>query len=733
MIIGDTGPAAGIGLVTAPDGYAEGWAVSTGLWNGLRSWGSLSGKRTHVAGVLVDRKLSLFVNGKQAGSFDLPGSFESSSSPFCIGGNANVPGGPSQLLNGIIEQVRISNSARYRGDFEPALSLETDASTLLDYQFDRDTEDFANDTSGHGNNGVILGADLVLLLDAPLAERSPLADGKIGAGEYGPPLQVDYATTRNPGRLIIFNAEGRKWSPTVPPQDLSFALYAAHTQRSLFLAFRVTDDFIDDEPEDNGVVFFNDCVELFIDGDRVPNDFGPGGDPAKGAGREGFQIIADARGRQFTKSADFTNGDWRVGTSRLADGYIIEFEIPLSLIDTSDGAPYTPATTGSFLWFNAAVTDNDSNVHTQEDYGPLWQVGPAGIGGQSPAALGEKGWRVGLSLTPPRAIELTAVSDGGPPRRILQYNGAGLEVGSLALTPAGRTLVAGENRFVRSWDLATGRERFRVRTDKHVRWADITPDGATVVTGEYRLLKPTEAAAVSVVVVRDGATGAARHEMNAGPQGLHGGALSPDGKIFVSTCWSEHGLRVWDTGTGQQKGTLEGHRSGPTAVVFRPDGKVLASTGYDSTVRLWDMATGQNLKTLEGHQKGCYAIALSADGKLLASGGFDHTARVWDAATGQLLAALEHDRSVLSLAFSPDGKTLATGSTGWDDVQWKYAPTRIRLWDLADNRPRITLPEQPVQVFALIFTPDGKTLITGDRNGAITLWDVASARGAAAR
>jgi hypothetical protein len=53
-----------------------------------------------------------------------------------------------------------------------------------------------------------------------------------------------------------------------------------------------------------------------------------------------------------------------VATSRLVDGYVIEFEIPLGLIDTADGAPYTPATTGSFVWFNAAVNDNDSDVHS---------------------------------------------------------------------------------------------------------------------------------------------------------------------------------------------------------------------------------------------------------------------------------------------------------------------------------------------------------------------------------
>ena len=157
------------------------------------------------------------------------------------------------------------------------------------------------------------------------------------------------------------------------------------------------------------------------------------GSPKNRSGREGFQIVSDVRGHKLTASSEFSNNDWQVATSRVADGYIVEFEIPLALIDTADGAPYVPATTGSFLWFNAALTDNDSPVHAQEKYGPLWVTGPAGIGGQSPALLGEKAWRVGLSLSAAQAAQLVAPSDGGPPRRVLEYNGESAPVWSLAL------------------------------------------------------------------------------------------------------------------------------------------------------------------------------------------------------------------------------------------------------------------------------------------------------------
>ena len=296
----------------------------------------------------------------------MPGPFDRSSMSFYLGGNPSPDGMADFPFNGIVETARVSKLGAYTTDFDPEDHLGADAKTLLLFQFDRETEQTVVDASGHGNDGIISGAELTLTIDAPLKVRSPVADGKIGEGEYGPPLKVDFTTRRNPGRLLTLNPNRPNWSETVPPQDLSYELFAAHTTRSLFLAFRVADDFIDDQIEDGGRVFWNDSIELFIDGDRVPNDFNVR--PRRLAGREGFQIASDVPGRQLTVSNEFTNSDWRVATSRFPEGYVMEFEIPLALIDTTDGPGYTPATTGSFLWFNAVVNDNDSAVHGLEDY-----------------------------------------------------------------------------------------------------------------------------------------------------------------------------------------------------------------------------------------------------------------------------------------------------------------------------------------------------------------------------
>jgi len=100
----------------------------------------------------------------------------------------------------------------------------------------------------------------------------------------------------------------------------------------------------------------------------------------------------------------------------------------------------------------------------------------------------------------------------------------------------------------------------------------------------------------------------------------------------------------------------------------------LVGNSHDNNVRLWDVATGKVRLTLEGHTAEVDCCGFSPDGKTVASGSKDKTIKMWDAKTGKLLRTLTgHTGRVESLAFSPDGKTLATGGGGGD--------TSVRLWD----------------------------------------------------
>ncbi len=110
----------------------------------------------------------------------------------------------------------------------------------------------------------------------------------------------------------------------------------------------------------------------------------------------GFPAHRRCRGPPIHPATGFTDADWKVGTSRTADGYIVEFEIPLALIDTRDGPESVPATSGSELLVNFGVTDNDAPVSDQTDYGIFWAEDP----GLSPQEGGEDFWTVSLRLVP---------------------------------------------------------------------------------------------------------------------------------------------------------------------------------------------------------------------------------------------------------------------------------------------------------------------------------------------
>src|SRR3954470_18755707 len=166
-------------------------------------------------------------------------------------------------------------------------------------------------------------------------------------------------------------------------------------------------------------------------------------------------------------------------------------------------------------------------------------------------------------------------------------------------------------------------------------------------------------------------------------------ALSPDGKVLARAGTGKT-IELWDVASGKKLHTLKGQSNmwpPVTKVAFSPDGKTLASATEGGEgdkavleVKLWDVATGKERVPLKGRRSAVYSLAFSADGKTLATSHFDPGAvRLWDVATGK--EKLKLDAPGISLAFSPDGRTLAIGGDG------------VQLWDLTTGKKRASMPE----------------------------------------
>jgi serine/threonine protein kinase len=204
-------------------------------------------------------------------------------------------------------------------------------------------------------------------------------------------------------------------------------------------------------------------------------------------------------------------------------------------------------------------------------------------------------------------------------------------------------------------------------------------------------------------------------------------AFSPDGRTLASVGWNntiklwdvQSQRKWWDVRSQRQIATLTGDSSSVYSVAFSPDGRTLASGGIDNTIKLWDVQSQKQIATLTGHSHIVMSVAFSPDGRTLASGGRDTTIDLWDVQNQEKIATLTgHSYIVMSVAFSPDGRTLASGSLD----------TTIDLWDVQNQEKIATLTGHSYHVMSVAFSPDGQMLASGSRDTTIKLWDVQSQR-----
>ena len=292
-------------------------------------------------------------------------------------------------------------------------------------------------------------------------------------------------------------------------------------------------------------------------------------------------------------------------------------------------------------------------------------------------------------------------------------------VSGVAFSPDGNRIVTvSDDRTAKVWDAVTGHEFLTLKEHtERVTSVAFSPNGLRIVTGS----------ADQTARVWDAATGQEIFVLKGHAGEVRSVAFSPGGKHIV-TASEDKTAKVWDAENGQQVPTLKGHGDFVSSIAFSPDGQRIVTGSGDGTAQVWDTATGGKVLTINGSASrtwsvaGIWGVAFSPDGTRIVTGSQDKTARVWDAVTGGELLSLTHANAVSSVAFNGDGNRIVTGVGEWWANPGKE-PGEAKVWDAATGEELLALKGHTGAVRSVALSPDGKRIVTGSNDRTARVWD----------